>query len=131
VPLLLQRLRRLQSSSEFAMTANNTRPFAHLSSLKSPPYRGDGVIKVTPPSGVKRQNIFAVRENGVTSAAKTNLKETPEVVNSSVTEMSEVSDLTRFVRIIFTSLVRSCQTLRTARREKEQNWITRRRRPFR
>jgi hypothetical protein len=108
------------------MTANNTRPFAHLSSLKSPPYRGDGVIKVTPPSGVKR-----LRENGVTPAAKTNLKETPEVVNSSVTEMSEVSDLTRFVRIIFTSLVRSCQTLRTARREKEQNWITRRRRPFR
>jgi hypothetical protein len=77
------------------------------------------------------ENIFAVRENGVTPAAKTNLKETPEVVNSSVTEMSEVSDLTRFVRIIVTSLVRSCQTLRTARREREQNWITKRRRPFR
>lgn len=53
VPLLLQRLRRLQNSSEFA-TTTQSRPFAHLSSMRSPPYRGDGVIKVSP-SGVKRR----------------------------------------------------------------------------
>ncbi|CAH1130521.1 unnamed protein product [Ceutorhynchus assimilis] len=46
VPLLLQRLKRLKNSSEFTKNASNNRPFAHLSSLKSPPYRGDGVIKL-------------------------------------------------------------------------------------
>ncbi|XP_076269885.1 lisH and WD40 domain-containing protein mahjong isoform X2 [Rhynchophorus ferrugineus] len=49
VPLLLQRLKRLKNSSEFTKnctSANLTRPFAHFSSMKSPPYRGDGIIKV-------------------------------------------------------------------------------------
>lgn len=49
VPLLLQRLKRLKNSSEFTKNCGGTnlsRPFAHLSSLKSPPYRGDGIIKV-------------------------------------------------------------------------------------
>ncbi|RZC39992.1 protein mahjong [Asbolus verrucosus] len=87
VPLLLQRLRRLQSSSEFAQTSNNTRPFAHLSSLKSPPYRGDGVIKTTPPSGVKRP-----RENGVTTAVKVSQKEHNEILNSSKTDANNLSD---------------------------------------
>lgn len=51
VPLLLQRLRRLKCSSEFAQhtTANLVRPFAHLSSMRSPPYRGDGIIKTPSP----------------------------------------------------------------------------------
>lgn len=52
VPLLLQRLHRLQSSSEFNVGNTAARPFAHLSAMKSPPYRGDGVIKTS--QGVKR-----------------------------------------------------------------------------
>lgn len=46
VPLLLQRLKRLKNSSEFINNACFSRPFAHLSSMKSPPYRGDGIIKL-------------------------------------------------------------------------------------
>ncbi|XP_030755161.1 protein mahjong isoform X2 [Sitophilus oryzae] len=49
VPLLLQRLKRLKNSSEFTKNCNSTnfnRPFAHFSSMKSPPYRGDGIIKI-------------------------------------------------------------------------------------
>uniref|UniRef100_A0A6P7HIT9 DDB1- and CUL4-associated factor 1 n=1 Tax=Diabrotica virgifera virgifera TaxID=50390 RepID=A0A6P7HIT9_DIAVI len=42
VPLLLQRLRRLKTSSGFAPPTS--RPFAHLSAMRSPPYRGDGRI---------------------------------------------------------------------------------------
>ncbi|XP_050302636.1 protein mahjong isoform X2 [Anthonomus grandis grandis] len=53
VPLLLARLKRLKSSSEFTKTlsTNLTRPFAHFSSMSSPPYRGDGVIKLNSPAG--------------------------------------------------------------------------------
>ncbi|EFA04458.2 Protein mahjong-like Protein [Tribolium castaneum] len=83
VPLLLQRLRRLQNSSEF-LTTTNTRPFAHLSSMKSPPYRGDGVVKVSP-SGIKRP-----RENGVIPNSKTTLnKENTDVINTSELSDSE------------------------------------------
>lgn len=52
VPLLLQRLRRIKISSDFGNNINTTasRPFAHLSTLRSPPYRGEGMIK-SPPMG--------------------------------------------------------------------------------
>ncbi|XP_066157890.1 protein mahjong isoform X2 [Euwallacea fornicatus] len=47
VPLLLQRLKRLKNSSEFAKnSAVSHRPFAHFASMTSPPYRGDGVIRI-------------------------------------------------------------------------------------
>lgn len=47
VPLLLHRLKRLKNSSEFTKNATSfNRPFAHFSSMMSPPYRGDGIIKV-------------------------------------------------------------------------------------
>ncbi|XP_063917957.1 protein mahjong isoform X3 [Zophobas morio] len=85
VPLLLQRLRRLQNSSEFSVTSNSTRPFAHLSTMKSPPYRGDGVIKIPPSAGVKRP-----RENGVTPSSRSSLKENTDL-NSARTD-NDLSD---------------------------------------
>lgn len=54
VPLLLQRLRRLQSS-EIGGASNNTRPFAHLSSMRSPPYRGEGIVRVPTSLPLKRR----------------------------------------------------------------------------
>ncbi|KAJ8918494.1 hypothetical protein NQ315_008192 [Exocentrus adspersus] len=71
VPLLLQRLRRLRSSSEFAQhtMANLARPFAHLSSMRSPPYRGDGIIKT--PLVYKW-----VRENGISNSAESDTEQT-------------------------------------------------------
>nr|CAI5830610.1 unnamed protein product [Callosobruchus analis] len=57
IPLLLQRLRRLKNSSEFASASTSfSRPFAYFSSLKSPPYRADTMMKSPPP---------IIRENGV------------------------------------------------------------------
>ncbi|CAH2000052.1 unnamed protein product [Acanthoscelides obtectus] len=57
IPLLLQRLRRLKHSSEFASASTSfSRPFAHFSTLRSPPYRADNMMKSPPP---------IVRENGV------------------------------------------------------------------
>nr|CAI5853357.1 unnamed protein product [Callosobruchus analis] len=50
IPLLLQRLRRLKNSSEFASASTSfSRPFAYFSSLKSPPYRADTMMKSPPP----------------------------------------------------------------------------------
>lgn len=60
VPLLLQRLRRLKNSSEFVHNTNFTRPFAHLTSLRSPPYRAEGIIKSPPPLNPRKS-----RENGI------------------------------------------------------------------
>lgn len=50
IPLLLIRLRKLKIQMEENLsTANNTaRPFAHFSTIKSPPYRGEGIIKSPP-----------------------------------------------------------------------------------
>ncbi|CAH0556965.1 unnamed protein product [Brassicogethes aeneus] len=64
VPLMLQRLRRLRSSSEFVNNGpgnSNSRPFAHLSALKSPPYRSE-LFSPTSSHGSKRP-----RENGILS----------------------------------------------------------------
>ncbi|KAL1514105.1 hypothetical protein ABEB36_003422 [Hypothenemus hampei] len=59
VPLLLQRLKRLKNSSDFIKNISSvSRPFGHFSSMKSPPYRGDGIIKLN-----------SHMENGVTSEA--------------------------------------------------------------
>ncbi|XP_018571764.1 DDB1- and CUL4-associated factor 1 isoform X2 [Anoplophora glabripennis] len=72
VPLLLQRLRRLKCSSEFAQhtTANLIRPFAHLSSMRSPPYRGDNIIKT--PSPIYKW----VRENGISNSTESEGEQT-------------------------------------------------------
>lgn len=50
IPLLLTRLRKLKLQMEKNISAaNNTaRPFAHFSTMKSPPYRGDGIIRSPP-----------------------------------------------------------------------------------
>ncbi|KAJ8975908.1 hypothetical protein NQ317_007751 [Molorchus minor] len=102
VPLLLQRLRRLKSSSDFAQqaSANLSRPFAHLSSIRSPPYRGDGIIKT--PSPIFRK----VRENGLFPPGENNADQTPSRSDStedqdcdrvpkrkSIPSVSESSDL--------------------------------------
>lgn len=49
VPLLLQRLKRLKNVSDFTKNVTAfSRPFAHFSSMTSPPYRGDGIVKLSP-----------------------------------------------------------------------------------
>lgn len=55
IPLLLTRLRKLKNQmEENLIAANNTaRPFAHFSTMKSPPYRGDGIIR-SPPLAYRR-----------------------------------------------------------------------------
>ncbi|XP_060518172.1 protein mahjong-like isoform X1 [Cylas formicarius] len=78
VPLLIQRLKRLKNSSEFCKNFNNSntqRPFAHLSVMKSPPYRGDGIIKVnsnmTIANGIASESV-EIEENAVDDEILTN-----------------------------------------------------------
>ncbi|KAH1001652.1 hypothetical protein HUJ04_005640 [Dendroctonus ponderosae] len=72
VPLLLQRLKRLKNSSEFINNAAIfSRPFAHLSSMKSPPYRGDGIIKLN-----------SILDNGL-------LQDTGEITQESPSPLAE------------------------------------------
>ncbi|XP_050502243.1 protein mahjong [Diabrotica virgifera virgifera] len=68
VPLLLQRLRRLKTSSGFAPPTS--RPFAHLSAMRSPPYRGDGRITSAVRS-IARENGIHSAENSQTGSPST------------------------------------------------------------
>ncbi|XP_018331272.1 DDB1- and CUL4-associated factor 1 isoform X2 [Agrilus planipennis] len=61
VPLLLQRLRHLQQSSDFANGSTSSRPFAHFSSIKSPPYKNENRKS---PSRVNNNKILT-QQNGV------------------------------------------------------------------
>ncbi|CAH1105847.1 unnamed protein product [Psylliodes chrysocephalus] len=80
VPLLLQRLRRIKISSDFGNNINTTasRPFAHLSTLRSPPYRGEGMIK-SPPMGFPPRKF---RENGLLSSAENSRSEIPSTATA-------------------------------------------------
>lgn len=63
IPLLLARLRKLKLQMEENISAaNNTaRPFAHFSTMKSPPYRGDVIIR-SPPLVYRRRKFFCFEQ---------------------------------------------------------------------
>nr|XP_023011599.1 protein mahjong [Leptinotarsa decemlineata] len=75
IPLLLQRIRRLKNSSEFVNYPSFSRPFAHLSSMRSPPYRGDGIIK-SPPPVIRRD-----RENGIVFQSDSGSEQSPSTTS--------------------------------------------------
>ncbi|KAG5893684.1 hypothetical protein JTB14_021980 [Gonioctena quinquepunctata] len=83
IPLLLQRIKRLKNSSEFINNPSFSRPFAHLSAMRSPPYRGDGIIKSPPP--VFRRD----RENGIIFHSDSGIDQSPSTTSTSDGKESE------------------------------------------